>query len=108
MLVKEKEKKRREKRMEKENKFDEAMEDIAADLRVGDVVIDDEDRKFVVLESDPSRREATVKRVGGKLVLFINGGEGMWEEDVSKADKGDDPNYEPISFPYMVRKENLP
>lgn len=85
-----KEKQRREKIEQDDREYRANIKEITETLKVGDVIIDDEDEdEWIVTEVD--RDIVTVKKRKGRKILEIEGDKGKWEEILKEEEEDKDP-----------------
>lgn len=94
---------RQEKKRREDAAYEANLQDITETLKVGDVLVDeDEATEWVVLEAKAG--QATIKKRRGKMEMDIEGGKGSWEEVLEENDNGELPDREPIQFVQMFIK----
>jgi len=93
---------RHEKKRREDEAYEANLKTIVADLKVGDVLVDnDEATEWVVTRADGI---TTIKKRRGKMEMDIEGGEGEWEEVLEENDNGELPDRDPIIFTQMFIK----
>ena len=94
-------KERIDKKRAEDKAYDENLVEIAETLKVGDVIVDEEDfAEWIVISV--GEYTTTIRKRRGKKEMDIEGGKGTWEEVPDEEDESDDPA-DPIIFTQMFK-----
>lgn len=93
-------------KIQKENeKYNSNLKEIEDELKVGDIILDDEGTEWKVITATEHTTEIQKRR--GKMVIEIEGGKGEWTEILGEDSDGEEIDREPIRFEEMFIDNKL-